>query len=150
MPVFLLWVTVLIGLYELIFKVYFIDYAITVVPFFLPFISLCPVPSFYPPPSIPPFMSMGHTYKFFTFSISYTILNLPLSILYLSTMLLIPCTFSAILPLLLPVDNSPCDLHFCDSVPLLVVSLVCFWFLGSVVDSCHFTTHIFYLFLFLR
>ena len=59
---------------------------------------LFPVPSFYPPPSIPPFMSMGHTYKFFTFSISYTILNLPLSIFYLPFMLLISHTFSYILP----------------------------------------------------
>ena len=41
-------------------------------------------------------MSMGHTYKFFSFSISYTILNLPLSILYLPFMLLIPCTDSPI------------------------------------------------------
>ena len=42
-------------------------------------------------------MSMGHTYNFFGFSISHTILNLPLSILYLPFMLLIPCTFSPIL-----------------------------------------------------
>ena len=27
-----------------------------------------------------------------------------------------------------PVDNSPCDLHFCGSVPVLVVCLVCFCF----------------------
>ena len=33
-------------------------------------------------------MSMGRTYTFFGFSISYTILNLPLSILYLAFMLL--------------------------------------------------------------
>ena len=29
---------------------------------------------------------------------------------------------------LLPTDNPPCDLHFCDSVPVLVVCLVCFSF----------------------
>ena len=39
-------------------------------------------------------MSMGHTYKFFGFSISYAILNLPLSILCLPFMLLIPSSFS--------------------------------------------------------
>ena len=44
-------------------------------------------------------MSMGCTYKFFGFYISYTILTLPLSIFYLPFMLLIPCTFSPSLPL---------------------------------------------------
>ena len=34
-------------------------------------------------------MSMGHTYKFFGFYISYTILTLPLSIFHLSFMLFI-------------------------------------------------------------
>ena len=38
-------------------------------------------------------MSMGHTYKFFGFYISYTIFTLPLSIFHLSSMLLILCTF---------------------------------------------------------
>ena len=27
-----------------------------------------------------------------------------------------------------PVDNPPCELHFCGSVPVLVVCLVCFYF----------------------
>ena len=43
-------------------------------------------------------MSMGCTYKFFEFSVSYTILNLPLSILYLPLTLLIPCTFPPFYP----------------------------------------------------
>ena len=42
-------------------------------------------------------MSMGRTYKFFGFSISHTILNLPLSILNLLFMLLILCIFSPFL-----------------------------------------------------
>ena len=41
-------------------------------------------------------MSMGRTYKFFGFSMSYTVLNLPLSVLYLQFVLLFPCTFSPI------------------------------------------------------
>ena len=54
-----------------------------------------------------------------------------------------------------PTDNPPCDLHFCDSVLVLVVCLVCFClFLGSVVDSCEFVVIllfiIFDLLLFLR
>ena len=73
-------------------------------------------------------MAMGHTSKFFGLSISHTVLNLPLSIFYLPIMLLIPCTFSLSLPLPLPTDNPPCGPHFCDSVPILVVCLVCFYF----------------------
>ena len=46
----------------------------------------------------PYFMFMCHTYKFLGFSISYTILNLPLIIFYLPFMLLIPCTFSLFSP----------------------------------------------------
>ena len=44
-----------------------------------------------------------------------------------------------------PVDNPPCDLHFWDSVPVLVICLVWFFvwlfvwlFLGSIVDSYKF------------
>ena len=76
----------------------FIDYAITVVPF----LPLHSTPSCPPPHShIPPlqFMSMGHTYKFFGFHISYTILTLPLYIFHLSFMLFILCTFPPSLPL---------------------------------------------------
>ena len=63
-----------------------------------PFAPLClELPSIQQYPTY--FMSMGHAYKFFGFSISYTILNLPLSMLYLPFMLLIPYPFSPILPL---------------------------------------------------
>ena len=82
----------------LFFNMYFNGYAITVVQFFPSLYSLCLVPPLrlaFPPPY---FRSMGRTYKFLGFSISYTILTLPLSILYLPFMLLIPCTFSHSLP----------------------------------------------------
>ena len=71
---------------------------------------------------------MGHTYQFFEFSISHTVLNLPLSTLYLPIMLLIPCTFSPfpIFPLPLSTDNPACDLHIYDSVPVLAVCLAGF------------------------
>ena len=108
----------------------FIDYAITVVPFS----PLHSTPSCPPPPShIPPlqFMSMGHTYKFFGFSISYTILTLPLSIFYLPFMLLILCTFPPLSPSHSPVDNPPCDLHFCGSIPILLFA----WFV-FVFETC--------------
>ena len=109
------------------FKNIFIDYAITVVPFPPP----TPLHPAHPlPPTFPPleFMSMGHTYKFFGFYISYTILTLPLSIFHLSSMLLILCTFPPLSPSHSPIDNPPCDLHFCDSVSVLVVCLVFFCF----------------------
>ena len=87
------------------FKVYLIDYAVTIVPFFPSHLF----PSAQHPLSLqhsPTLVhsttlvhSMGLTYKFFGFYISYIILNLPLSILYLPFMLLIPGIFS---PILLP------------------------------------------------
>ena len=62
--------------------------------------------SILPTPSLPhsplQVMSMGHTFKFFGFYISYTILTLPLSIFHLSFMLFILCTFLPSLPLPLP------------------------------------------------
>ena len=63
--------------------------------FLLPFITLHPAllsHQHLPPPQL---MSMVCTYKFFGFSISYTILKLSLSILYLPIMLLIPYTHSS-------------------------------------------------------
>ena len=94
------------------------------------------------------FMSMGHTYKFFGFYISYTILTLPLSIFYLQFMILILCTFSTLSPSHSPTDNPPCDLHFCGSVPVLVVCLVLvFVFLsGVVVNNCDFVVILLFIF----
>ena len=45
-----------------------------------------------------------------------------------------------------PVDNPSCDLHFCGSVPVLVVCLV-FVFLGSVVDGFEFVVILLLVFL---
>ena len=66
----------------------------------------------------------------------------PFPILFLTS----PCLFlphiyityslylSPFLPLLLPNDNPPCDLHFYDSVPALVVFLVCFLFFNFLLS----------------
>ena len=93
--------------------------------FFLLFIPLHPAPPL--PPAFPPqphsFMSMGRTYKFFGFFISYIILNHPLFSTY-NLCFLFPVTFPPFSPS--PSDNPPCDLYFCDSVPILVVCSVCF------------------------
>ena len=61
---------------------------------------------------------------------------------------LFPVPFPPSSPLLLPADNPPCELHFCDSVPILVVCLVCFCFCFRFHSwwlwvCCHFTVHIF-------
>ena len=102
-----------------------------------------PLPCTHPPTTIPPpkFMSMSHSYKFFGFSISYIILTSPC--LFCTYHLCFPVPFTPFYPLLVPADSPPCDLHFCDSVPVLVVSFsrscFCFGvFLGSVIDSCEF------------
>ena len=73
------------------------------------------------------FMSMGHACKFFGFSISYSILNILLSILYLPIMLLNPCTFSPLYPFSHTADNPPNGIHIYDSVPVLLVCLVLFF-----------------------
>ena len=118
------------------------DYAITVFSLFSPFYSPLPCTLHSYQHSLNLFMSMGHTYKFFGFSISHTILNLSLSILYLPICFLFSLTFPLFSPLHIPTDNPPCDLHFCQCGPVLVVCLVhfcfCFCFLGSVVDYCEF------------
>ena len=110
---------------EFLFLNTLIDYATKVVPF-PPFTPSCPPSSSQIP--LLQFMSMGHTYQFFGFYISYTIVTLPLTIFYLPFMLLILCTFPPLSPSHSSVDNPPCDLHFCGSVPVLLVCLVCFCF----------------------
>ena len=109
------------------FKICFIDYATTVVPF-PPFIPLYPEYPLHSHSSPLVHVRGSYIYKFFSFYISYTILNLPPSIFYLPFMLLILCTFPPLSPSHSPIDNPPCDLHFCGSVPVLVVCLVCFCF----------------------
>ena len=146
-------------LFDLLFNFLFLNilywlwyYSVLV---FLPFIPLCPAPPH--PPSFPDlvqFKSVGCTYEFFGFSISCTILNLPLqNSLDLPSMLIIPRTFSPILRLPLPTDNPPFDLYLCDVFPVLFVCFLCFWFgfffffLGSVVDSCEFVVILIFIFL---
>ena len=92
--------------------------------FFLPFIPLCLAPTF--PPAFPHLSSCPWV-------IHITSLATTFPILYLHS----PCLFSAyhlcylfsvpvppLSPSQSPVDNSPCDLHFCGYVPVLVVCLL--------------------------
>ena len=69
-------------------------------------------------------MSMGRTYKFFGFSISYTVITSPSLFCTYYLCFLFPVPFLPFCPLPLPTNNPPCDLHFSDSVPVLVVPLV--------------------------
>ena len=65
---------------HLFFKVCFIDYAITVVPIFPPLSPSTQHPSLPQAIPTPLFMSLDHTYKFFGYSISYTMLYIPMAI----------------------------------------------------------------------
>ena len=114
--------------YFFFFSIYFIDYAITVVPF-SPLHS--PLPYTLPPAHIPPAFSscpcvVHVSYLASTFPILFLTSPCLLSIYHLCYLFSVPS------PPLSPshsrVDNPPCDLHFCGSVPVLVVCLVCFYF----------------------
>ena len=99
----------------------FIDYAITVVPF-PPFTPLHPAHSL--PPTLLPYSSCSWVIHICSLASTFPILFLPSPCL-LSTYHL--CyLFSVPFPPLSPADNPPCNLHFCDVVPVLVVGLVCF------------------------
>ena len=119
--------------------------------FFLPFIPHCPAPLLQP--AFPHLSSC-------LWVIHISSLASPFPILFLTSLYFVPTIYASyslslppIPPIPLPTDNPPCDLHFCDSVPVLVVCFhfLCF-FLDSVVDSCEFdfTIHIFDYLLFLR
>ena len=125
--------------------------------FFIPFIALCPAtPTL---SSIPLLSSCPWVTHIHSLTSTFHILFLTSPCLFCTCQLcflfLVP--FSPFSPLL-PADNPPCDLHFCDSVLVLVVCLVfLFWFLflffrfscWSLWVCCHFTVHSFDL-LFLR
>ena len=115
--------------------------------FFLPFIPLCLVPLL--PPSFPHLSSCPWVLHICSLASLFPILFLTSSCLF--------CTYNLcfLFPLLSPplfshsllADNLSCDLYFCESVPLLVVCLVCFsFFLGSVFDSCEFVAFLLFIF----
>ena len=110
----------------LFLKIYLINYGITVVPF-PPFIPLCPAHTL--PPSFPFFSSCPWVIHINSLASTFPMLFLT-SPYFLPT---IYATYSLHLfpplsPSHSPADNPPCDLHFCDSFPVLVVCLVCFCF----------------------
>ena len=104
------------------FKVYFIDYAIRVVLIFFPFAPLCPAHPF--PPTFPPFSSCPWVMHISSLASTFPTLFLPSPCLFSTYHLcyLFSVPFPPLFPS--PVDNPPCDLHFCGSVPVLVVCLI--------------------------
>ena len=111
----------------LYFKVFFIDYAITVFP----------IPPFYPPSTLHPQLSsilppLVHVVHVHISSLSslfpIPFLSLPVYFMptnYASSSL---CLFPPIPLLPISTEIPPCDLRFSDSVTVLVICLVCFCF----------------------
>ena len=103
-------------------------------------------------PLPPSFFSLVHVHGSYICSLAS-----PFLILFLTSpcvfctylCFLFPVPFPPFFPLLLPTDNTPCDLYFCESVPVLVVCLVhfCFQVQLLIVVCCHFLKR-FYLFIF--
>ena len=106
---------------------------------FPPFIFLHPA---HPLPSaLPPFSPRPWVIHISSLASTFPVLFLPSPCLFSTYHLcyLFSVPFLPLSPSHSPAANPPCDLHFCDSFPVLVVCLVCFCFLlDSVVDSCEF------------
>ena len=128
-----------------LFFTYFIDYAITVVPFFLPFTPFFPVLPL--PPAFPHFSSCPwfiHKVLWFLHFPYYS--YPPLSICTYHLSFLFPVPFPPVSSLFLP-NNLTFRLYFCKFFPVLVVCLVDFFFLDLVVDSCEFVDILLFVFL---
>ena len=111
--------------------------------------SLFPSALHLTPTSIPPLSSYPWVVHISSLTSPFPILFLTFCSLFCTHHL---CFFSPVplppfFPQPLPTDNLPCELHFCDHVPVLVVCLVLFLFLGSVVDSCEFVVILLFIFL---
>ena len=111
-----------------LFKIYFIDYAITVVPFPTPLTPLHPDHPL--PPTFPPYSSCPWVIHISSLASTFPILFLPSPCLFSTYHLgyLFSVPFPPLSPSHSPVDKPPCDLHFSGSVPVLVVGLVSFCF----------------------
>ena len=94
---------------------------------FLPFTRLHSVHSL--PPTSHTYSSCPWVILISSLASTFPILFLPsrlFSTYHLCYLFSVP--FPRLSPFHSPVDNPPCELHFCGSVPLLVVCLVCFCF----------------------
>ena len=117
-------------IFTFFFLIYFIDYVITVVPF----PPLHSTTHCTPPPShIPPHSSCPWVILISSLASTFPTLFLPSPCLFSTYHLcyLFSVPFPSLSLFHSPVDNPPCDLHFCGSVLVLVVCLVCFCFCFS-------------------
>ena len=127
------------------FLICFIDYAITVVSF-----SPSALHTFSHLQSSTP---LAHVHGSYICSLASIFPILFLTSPCLSSTYYLCYLFSVSFPPLSPshspTDNPPRDLYYCDSVPVLVVCLVCFFFffLGLVVNSCEFVVILLFIFL---
>ena len=95
---------------------------------FPPFAPLHPAHTL--PPTFPPYSSCPWVIHIRSLDSTFRILVLTFPCLFSTYHLcyLFSVPFPPLSPSHSPVDNPPCDLHFCGSVPVLVVCLVCFCF----------------------
>ena len=100
------------------------------------FAPLLPVPPF---PPVIPLLVHAHGLWISSLASPFPILFLTSPCLFCTYQLcfLIPAPFPLFVPFSFPADNPPHDFHIYDSVPVLIVCLVCF-FLHCVVDNCKF------------
>ena len=111
------------------FKVYFIDFYITVFPVFFPLIPS----TWHPLPSSNPH-SLVHVHGSCIYVLWLLHFLYYCKSPYVYFVLTNYASYSLYLfrhfppPRSLPADNPPCGLYVCDSVPVLVVCLVCFLF----------------------
>ena len=111
-----------------LFLVCFVDFIITVVPISTPPPALPGIPL--PSSKTPLFSSCPWVMHVSSWASPFPILFLTSSCLFSTYHLcyLLSVPFPPLSPSHSPVGNPPCDLHFCGSVPVLVVCLVCFCF----------------------
>ena len=101
-------------------------------------------PLYYPPPTYPLPLAFPHLSSC-PWNVYISSLASPFPILFLISpylfcayllCFLFPVPFPPIPPLLLPTNNPPCDLHFCDSVPVLVAVSYTHLTLPTTRTSC--------------
>ena len=100
---------------------------------FFPFAPFHPVSPF--PPAIHPRSSCPWVRHVSSLASPFPVLFLKSPCLFYAYHLF-PAPFPPFSPFPFPAHNPPNDFHNCDSVPVLIVDLVCFS--DSIIDSCEF------------
>ena len=111
----------------LFFKIYLLIMLLQL-SHFHPFTQLHPAHPL--PPTFPTYSSCPWVILISSLASTFPIIFLPSPCLFSTYHLcyLFSVPFPPLSPSQSPIDNPPCDLHFCGSVSVLVVCLVLFWF----------------------